>query len=131
MERAASRLRAQAERARLFFSEAEEGFPRANANAERIEQVLDKLLHHNAIKFHSRWKIRAACVTTRRWFAYKRVRYRRGYPEEDPPRIFESFYRVDKARTGGRNRKQAQARASPVPNILCKHITAASGSPSG
>ena len=115
----------------MLSVEAEEGLPRANADAERIEQVLVNLLH-NAIKFTSpggKIVLRASRHDGGLLISVSDTGV--GIPEEDLPRIFERFYKVDKARTGARDREEAQAWASPLPNILCKHITAASGSPAG
>ena len=122
LERAASRLRAQAERAGLLLSvEAEEGLPRANADAERIEQVLVNLLH-NAIKFTSpggKIVLRASRHDGGLLISVSDTGV--GIPEEDLPRIFERFYKVDKARTGARDREAGTG----LGLAIAKHIVQA------
>lgn len=104
LERAASRLSAQAERGGLSLSvEAEDGLPRAKADAERMEQVLVNLLH-NAIKFTNpggKIVLRASRHDGGVLVSVSDTGV--GIPEEDLPRIFERFYKVDKARTGARD----------------------------
>ena len=104
LERAAGRLRAQAERAGLSLNvEAADGLPRANADAERMEQVLVNLLH-NAIKFtNPGGKIVLNAARHDGEVLVKVSDTGMGIPEEDLPRIFERFYKVDKARTGTRD----------------------------
>ena len=122
LERAASRLRAQAERAGLSLSvEAEEGLPRANADAERMEQVLVNLLH-NAIKFtNPGGKIVLRASRHDRGLIVSVSDTGVGIPEEDLPRIFERFYKVDKARTGTRDREAGTG----LGLAIAKHIVQA------
>jgi two-component system phosphate regulon sensor histidine kinase PhoR len=101
LERAASRLRPQAERSGLNLTvctSSDGDLPPVYADAERIEQVLVNLLH-NAIKFTpagGQITVRAepheegVCISVQDTGI--------GIPPEDLPRIFERFYKVDKAR---------------------------------
>ncbi len=101
LERAVSRLRPQAERSGLNLTvctRSDGDLPSVYADAERIEQVLVNLLH-NAIKFTpagGQITVRAepheegVCISVQDTGI--------GIPPEDLPRIFERFYKVDKAR---------------------------------
>ncbi len=99
---AADRMRMQAERAGLFLEvECNPDLPDVHADAPRIEQVLVNLIH-NAVKFTPPGGdvvLIAEAVESEVRFAVRDSGG--GIPEEDVPRIFERFYRVDKARTGG------------------------------
>jgi len=102
VSRAVARMAAQAERAGLTVKvDMAEGLPPALADAVRIEQVLVNLLH-NAIKFTpaggrigvgAQLKDGALLITVSDTGT--------GIAEDDLPRIFERFYKADKARTGG------------------------------
>ena len=127
LERAAARLRAQAERAGLTLSvEAEHDLPTADADPARLEQVLVNLLH-NAIKFTPP----GGQVTLRadehdNGLVVSVVDTGIGIPKEDLPRIFERFYKVDKARTGKRSRDNREG-GTGLGLAIAKHIVQAHG----
>jgi two-component system phosphate regulon sensor histidine kinase PhoR len=100
LEGAAGRLGAQAARAGLSLDvRAEPGLPRADADPERVEQVLVNLLH-NAIKFTDPGgKIELAAEQRQEDLQISVSDTGIGIPSEDLPRIFERFYKVDKSRT--------------------------------
>ncbi|MEO5952525.1 MAG: ATP-binding protein, partial [Chloroflexia bacterium] len=124
LKRAASRLRTQVERAGLqMVCEVDEGLPLASADAERIEQVLVNLLH-NAIKFTNhagKITLSGAAHTTGVIIGVADTGV--GIPEEDLPRIFERFYKVDKARSGSRERDSGTG----LGLAIAKHIVQAHG----
>ncbi|HET8632178.1 MAG TPA: ATP-binding protein [Thermomicrobiales bacterium] len=97
-----ARLRAQAERAGLTLATAGlAGLPPVLADPERIGQVLLNLLH-NALKFTPPGG--AVTVAAERRDAMLAVAVRdtgRGIDPRDLPRIFERFYKADRARSGG------------------------------
>jgi two-component system phosphate regulon sensor histidine kinase PhoR len=99
---AAERMRAQAERAGLSLRvEVPGGMPEVRADSPRLEQVLVNLIH-NAVKFTPAGgeviveaQVDGACVR----FSVRDTGA--GIPEDDLPRIFERFYKADRARSGG------------------------------
>ncbi|MFH2102890.1 MAG: ATP-binding protein [Chloroflexota bacterium] len=99
---AAERMRAQAERAGLALTvEAAADLPEVRADAARLEQVLVNLIH-NAVKFTGPGGAVILSAQTEGEFVRFSVRDTGvGIPEDDLPRIFERFYRVDRARSGG------------------------------
>ncbi len=99
---AADRMRAQAERAGLVLRvEAPESLPEVQADAPRLEQVLVNLIH-NAVKFTRPGGEVVLSAQVEGDFVRFAVRDSGvGIPEEDLPRIFERFYRVDRSRSGG------------------------------
>ncbi len=102
---ALDRLRLQADRAGLTISvNIPEGLPDVLADSPRLEQVLVNLLH-NAIKFTPEGgKIELAVEACEDKADRIRFMVRDlgvGIPEADLPRIFERFFKADRARAGG------------------------------
>lgn len=124
LKRAASRLRTQVERAGLqLVCNVDSGVPQALADAERIEQVLVNLLH-NAIKFTNHGgTITLAGKEHPNGILIEVSDTGTGIPEDDLPRIFERFYKVDKARTGSRERDSGTG----LGLAIAKHIVQAHG----
>ncbi|OGF13821.1 MAG: hypothetical protein A2W00_02880 [Candidatus Eisenbacteria bacterium RBG_16_71_46] len=71
---------------------------RVNADRRLVEQLLANLLD-NAVKFTERGRVRVRIgeSATRVWCEVEDTGC--GIPEADQPRVFERFYRVDKARS--------------------------------
>lgn len=102
LDSSADRMRAQAERAGLNLrAEIPASLPKIRADTPRLEQVLVNLAH-NAIKFtppggevvlsaHAEGDF--VCFTVQDTGA--------GIPEDDLERIFERFYKADRARSSG------------------------------
>jgi two-component system phosphate regulon sensor histidine kinase PhoR len=98
IERHAASFRGRATRAQIELS-VEPGPPApVVADRARIDQVIANLLD-NALKYteHGRVVLRACADTDRVWCEVEDSGP--GIPEEDQARIFERFYRVDKARS--------------------------------
>ena len=102
VERAVGRLGAQASRAGINLEiEPHPALPRVMAEEDRVEQVLVNLIH-NAIKFTSAGgEIHVSARVEDDKILVSVADTGIGIPAEDLPRIFERFYKVDKARTGG------------------------------
>lgn len=102
INQAVDRLVLQAERAELTIDiQIEPGLKNVLADQSRLEQVLVNLLH-NAIKFTpTGGSITVGCVAdsdkARFWVQDTGI----GIPKEDLDRIFERFYKTDRARSGG------------------------------
>jgi two-component system phosphate regulon sensor histidine kinase PhoR len=92
----------QAERAGLkLFSDFRPGLPPVQADASRIEQVLVNLLH-NAIKFSSPGDEIVVSAQIREQQVVFTVKDNGvGIAPGDMERIFERFYKADRARSGG------------------------------
>ena len=99
---AADRMRAQAERAGLALrSEVPADLPQVRADAARLEQVLVNLIH-NAVKFTRPGGEVVLSAQTDGEFVRFIVRDTGvGIPADDLERIFERFYKSDRARSGG------------------------------
>lgn len=95
----AERLRPQIERARLdLHFEIAEDLPEMEVDVGRIEQVMVNLLH-NAIKFTPAGGHITVRVAQRKNRVYVEVQDTGvGIPEEEQARLFERFYKSDKAR---------------------------------
>lgn len=102
IEPVVERLRAQAERANLTLSVVlAPNLPEVMVDADRVRTVISNLVH-NAIKFTSSGgyitvSARAAMEAVIISVADTGI----GIPAEDLPRIFERFYKADRARSGG------------------------------
>jgi two-component system phosphate regulon sensor histidine kinase PhoR len=96
------RLCLQAERAGQTLSlECPQDLPEVLADAGRVQQVLTNLLH-NAIKFTPMGgKITAGAVQQDHEIRFYVHDTGIGIAAEDLPRIFERFYKVDRARSSG------------------------------
>ncbi len=98
VERQIATLRARAEQAGLTI-ELEPGEPAmVLADLLRIDQVIANLLD-NAIKYTERGGVRVRLGRTASRVSCEVEDTGSGIPAEDVPRIFERFYRVDKARS--------------------------------
>jgi two-component system phosphate regulon sensor histidine kinase PhoR len=102
IEGAVERLRLQAERSGLKLTiECEDNLPPVLADYSRLEQVIVNLLH-NAIKFTTAGgSITVGAQPAGEGVAFFVQDSGVGIPAEDLPRIFERFYKADRARSGG------------------------------
>jgi two-component system phosphate regulon sensor histidine kinase PhoR len=99
---ALERLSLQAERAGLKTRiECPDGLPQVLADAGRLEQVIVNLLH-NAIKFTpAGGEITLSAHQNKDWVQFSVQDNGIGIPADDLPRIFERFYKTDRARSSG------------------------------
>ena len=102
LSRSAERLRAQAERGEVKLElDVSSDLPKAKADKEQAEQVLVNLIH-NAIKFTPpKGKITLSAKEENENILVTVADTGVGIPTDDLPRIFERFYKADKARAGG------------------------------
>jgi two-component system phosphate regulon sensor histidine kinase PhoR len=100
--RAVERLKAQSERAGLQIKlNIVTGLPKVSADEARIEQVLVNLVH-NAIKFTppgGRITVSGKAEGDKLIVSVSDTGV--GISEDDQPRVFERFYKADRARAGG------------------------------
>ena len=96
------RLRAQADRAGLRFeTRVDPNLPQASADRDRVEQVLLNLLY-NAIKFTPPGgQVSVNAKTQGDYLIVSVSDTGVGIPTDDLPRVFERFYKADRARAGG------------------------------
>ena len=99
---AGERMRAQTERAGLALRvEAPDNLPEVRADTARLEQVLVNLIH-NAVKFtRPGGEVLLSADVEGEFVRFSVCDTGVGIPEEDLPRIFERFYKADRARSGG------------------------------
>jgi two-component system, OmpR family, phosphate regulon sensor histidine kinase PhoR len=99
---AADRMRAQAERAGLALrSEVPADIPQVRADAARLEQVLVNLIH-NAVKFtRPGGEVVLSAQAEGEVVCFRVSDTGVGIPSDDLERIFERFYKADRARSGG------------------------------
>jgi two-component system phosphate regulon sensor histidine kinase PhoR len=99
---AADRMRAQAERTGLTLTvESAMDLPEVRADAARLEQVLVNLVH-NALKFTAPGGKVILSAGAQGGFVRFAVRDTGvGIPEEELERVFERFYKADRARSSG------------------------------
>ena len=102
VEPAVERLRPQAERANLTLTVVlASALPQVMVDADRIRQVVINLVH-NAIKFTPPGgfiTVTARCVHDSVVISVADTGI--GIPADDVSRIFERFYKADRARSGG------------------------------
>jgi two-component system phosphate regulon sensor histidine kinase PhoR len=102
IKRAVERIKPQADRAGLSINiDIASDLPPVSADRDRIEQVLVNLLH-NSIKFTpSGGGITIAAIPAGDFLQVSVSDSGVGIPADDLPRIFERFYKADRARSGG------------------------------
>ncbi|HEX8229151.1 MAG TPA: ATP-binding protein [Chloroflexia bacterium] len=124
LERTVARLRSQAQRAGVDLSvEADSALPQARIDSERVEHVLINLLH-NAIKFtNPGGTIRLRAERKDQYIEISVADTGVGIPPEDLNRIFERFYKVDKARVGSAGGETGTG----LGLAIAKHIVQAHG----
>jgi two-component system phosphate regulon sensor histidine kinase PhoR len=119
LEETTNRLRLQAERAGVsIFTNCPQILPDIMADQIRLEQVFVNLIH-NAIKFTPPGgEIQVSAEQVEDTVQYSIQDNGRGIPEKDLSRIFERFYKTDKARSGG---------GTGLGLAIAKHIVEAHG----
>ncbi|MBN2462116.1 MAG: HAMP domain-containing protein [Dehalococcoidia bacterium] len=101
VEEVIARFKPQAERKSVALStDLFTGLPRIQADKDRIYQVITNLVH-NAIKFTSQnGKVNISTELSENSVLVKVSDTGVGISREDLPRVFERFYKADKARVG-------------------------------
>ena len=96
------RLKMQADRAKINITSIHDTkLPLAFGDSSKIEQVLINLVH-NSIKFTSiNGSIKVITQESGNYIEVSVSDTGKGIPTEDLPRIFERFYKVDRARSSG------------------------------
>ncbi|MEZ4676167.1 MAG: ATP-binding protein [Caldilineaceae bacterium] len=120
LNQSSDRLRAQAERAEItLLVDAAETLPAVRVDVGRMQQVITNLIH-NAIKFtQSGGTITISAKLSRADKITVAVRDSGvGIAHDDLPRIFERFYKADRARAGG---------GTGLGLAIAKHIVQAHG----
>ncbi len=120
LRHAIQRLQAQAERAQVTLHiDASPDLPMLHLDAGRVEQVLTNLIH-NAIKFTLPGGeiLVSAVVADAHTLTIKVADTGVGIAPDDLPRIFERFYKADRARSGG---------GTGLGLAIAKHIVQAHG----
>jgi two-component system phosphate regulon sensor histidine kinase PhoR len=119
IHRVVERLRPQIARARLqVWVEVFHEIPPVEMDSARIEQVLVNLMH-NAIKFTPvDGAITVSARVERRWLVVAVTDTGVGVAEDELPRLFERFYKSDKARRSG---------GTGLGLAIAKHIVQAHG----
>lgn len=120
LQHSTERLQAQAMRAHVALQiDAPTTLPSVYVDANRVEQVITNLIH-NAIKFTPPGgEIRlSACVDEEKNLTIKVADTGVGIAPDDIPRVFERFYKADRARSGG---------GTGLGLAIAKHIVQAHG----
>jgi two-component system, OmpR family, phosphate regulon sensor histidine kinase PhoR len=85
----------------ILVKEFSPDLPRVNADKDRIRQTIINLVH-NAIKFNKPGgKVTVSTSYNKQSVSVNISDTGIGISKEDLPRVFERFYKADKARTGG------------------------------
>jgi two-component system phosphate regulon sensor histidine kinase PhoR len=123
---AVERMRAQAQRANLSLSvECPADLPSIRADGPRLEQVLVNLLH-NAIKFTTLGGVTASAQQDGESVIFAVRDTGAGIPADDLPRIFERFYKTDRARSGAEQGRSTGG-GTGLGLSIARHIVEAHG----